>query len=103
MSKLRSAVKELASALSGACPTQQLKGLTSSEEEGQVVLHAVDADDNKIVINVLFLDPDQYPRSGALLELSEGSSKGDRLAVALSAMSERFQDAAQLCAIISKV
>lgn len=102
MSKLGAAVRELATRLSDACPTQQLKQLTV--EDGQVVLHLTDADDNKIVVNAVFLDPDEYPRSGALVQVDEGSSKcSSRTVEKLSALSERLQDGAQLCAVIARV
>jgi hypothetical protein len=102
MSKLNTAIKGLAAALEDACPTQQLKSVTRSTE--QVVLSVADADDRKVVINLLFLDPDEYPRSGVLVQVDEEASKcSSKVAEKLGALSERFQVGAQLCAVISKV
>lgn len=101
MSKLNTAVKGLAQALEDACPTQ-LKSVTPSGD--QVALVVADADDRKVVINLLFLDPDEYPRSGVLVQVDEEASKcSSKVAQKLGALSERFQDGAQLFAVISKV
>lgn len=101
MSRLSAVVKGLSQALQDSCPTQQLKSLTKSD--GQVVLHAVDADDRKIVINLVFLDPDEYPRSGLLVQVDEDSKCSSKVVEKLGALSERLQDGAQLFAVISKV
>jgi hypothetical protein len=103
MVKLNEAVKRLAKCLVESCPTQQLKQLTSTED-GQVQLQLTDADDRKIVVNLVFLDPDEYPRSGALVQVDEGDSKcTSSMVEKLSALSERLQDGAQLFAVIAKV
>lgn len=103
MSKLNEAVTQLSKCLAESCPTQQLKQLTSAGD-GQVVLQLTDADDRKIMVNLVFFDPDEYPRSGALVQVDEGESKCSSNTVEkLSALSERLQDGAQLFAVIAKV
>ena len=99
---LRVAVKEISACLAEACPTQQLKSL-SSEGDGQVVLQLTDASDKKVTVNIVFLDPEEYPRSGALVQLEDNGSSSGKLADRLGAASERFQDGAQLCAVLTKV
>jgi hypothetical protein len=103
MARLSAVVKGLSLALQDSCPTQQLKSLIKSD--GQVVLHAVDADDRKLVINLVFLDADEYPRSGVLVQVDEDedSKCSSKVVEKLGALSERLQDGAQLFAVISKV
>lgn len=102
MSQLRAAVNELAKSLSHQLKSVELAG------EGQVALKLVaDGDTAKTTtINIIFIDPDEYPRCGALVQLDEdasGSSSSSGLAERVSAVSERFQDGAQLCAVLTKV
>lgn len=102
MYKLNTAIKGLAQVLEDACPTQQLKSVTRARD--QVALAVADADDRKVLINLLFLDPDEYPRSGVLVQVDEEASNcSSKVAQKLGALSERFQDGAQLFAVISKV
>jgi hypothetical protein len=68
------------------------------------VLHLTDADDRKIAVNLVFFDPDQYPRSGALVQVDDSESKcSSKTVEKVSALSERLQDGAQLFAVIAKV
>lgn len=103
MTKFTPAVKGLQEVLQESCPTQQLKSLTQGSD-GQLSLHLADSDDRKVVVNLVFLDPDEYPRSGVLVQVDEDSSKCSiKVVQKLGALSERLQDGAQLFAVISKV
>jgi 3,4-dihydroxy-2-butanone 4-phosphate synthase len=103
MSKLSTSCKALAGALAEACATQQLKSLTA-DGDGQICLQMADADDKRVVVNFVFFDPDEYPRSGVLVQMDEDKSKcSSTVADKLGALSERFQDGAQLWAAIAKV
>lgn len=103
MAKLSTSCKALAGALAEACPTQQLKSLTA-DGEGQICLQLADADEKRVVIHFVFFDPDEYPRSGVLVQVDEDKSKCSSAVVEkLGALSERFQDGAQLWAAIAKV
>jgi hypothetical protein len=103
MTKLSTSCKALASALAEACPTQQLKSLTA-DGEGQISLQLADADEKMVVVNFVFFDPDEYPRSGVLVQVDEEKSKcSSAVTEKLGALSERFVDGAQLWAAIAKV
>lgn len=103
MSKLRVAISRLGEAVNRACPTRQLQSL-SNDGEGQVIVQLLDAEGNKVVVNACFLDPDDYPRSSIILQVDEDRSKcPDRLVEKVASLSERFQDGAQLCTVLSKV
>jgi hypothetical protein len=99
MSKLAKAVKGLAGVLAEACPSQAAASLSAGSDEGQVVLKLGGA-----VLTLVFFEPGDYPRSGVLLQVDEGSGRCSATqADKLGGLSERFQDEAQLSAIISRV
>lgn len=103
MSKLAAAVKALSASLAEACPTAQVQSLTS-DSSGTVTIKAQDAEERQVVINLCFLDPDEYPRSGLLVQVDEDASKVPSSVVSrLAATSERFQDGANLGAVLVKV
>lgn len=97
MPALAAVVAGLQAALPGACPTSQLS--LRLDGDATVKVERSDADEGRLVVDVVYMEPGSYPSSSVLVCCDAAPPK---LAERLSSISERFQEHAPLSAILSK-